>query len=281
MQIRAATNAHGLALSLVIPAYNERTRLPGFLDSVRDYLSDEFNGDYETIVVDDGSQDATVNWLLDLQECWPQLTVIKHAQNQGKGAAVRTGVLAATGKLVLFADADGATPIAEERALRNAIGAGADVAVGLRRTGKEGSSCRRTELRAFVGRIFSSLARWFVGAPISDPQCGFKMFRRDVAHALFGACRENGYLFDLHIICAASRLQLQIAEIPVSWREVAGSKVCLVRDSWRMLWGLFGIRRSVNELLLHLPRVLPVPVAEARLPRMETQPEMATAVIEP
>jgi dolichyl-phosphate beta-glucosyltransferase len=265
-------------MSLVIPAYNERRRLPGFLDSVRDYLSDELNGSYEAIVVDDGSGDATANWLSELQECWPQLILLRHTQNQGKGAAVRTGVLAAAGKLLLFADADGTIPILEERPLRNAIGAGADIAVAVRRRWHNDDSCRRTKLRGLAGRIFSNLAWWVAGTPVRDPQCGFKMFRTDVARGLFAACPENGYLFDLHILGAASGLRLRIAEIPVSWHDVAGSKIRLVRDSWRMLRGLFAVRRSVKEMLRRVALPQPERAAESTLPDAGVRSGLAKAL---
>jgi dolichyl-phosphate beta-glucosyltransferase len=118
--------------SLIIPAYNEAQRLPSHLSSVRSYLRAEFSDNYEVIVVDDGSADGTENVLREMAPNWQELVVLRHSENRGKGAAVRTGMLAARGGLLLFADADGAAPIQEERRLRAAIEAGADMAVGSR-----------------------------------------------------------------------------------------------------------------------------------------------------
>src|SRR5439155_7458412 len=119
-------------LSLFIPAYNEAQRLPPYLAAIRAHFERALPGQYEIIVVDDGSQDGLSALLEDLAADWSELNWLYLQQNQGKGASVRTGVLAAHGELILFADADGATPIEEETKLRLAIEQGADVAIGSR-----------------------------------------------------------------------------------------------------------------------------------------------------
>ena len=121
-----------LRLSLIIPAYNEARRLPPYLAAVRGYLDRQYLGSYEILVVDDGSRDDLPAMLAAAQADWPQLKSIRHTQNQGKGAAVRTGMLAGRGEWLLFADADGATPIDQEENLADAVQAGADVAIGSR-----------------------------------------------------------------------------------------------------------------------------------------------------
>src|SRR5215813_6461976 len=110
-----------IPLSVIIPAYNESVRLPPYLESIRAYLRNTWGAAHEVVVVDDGSRDRLREVLNPFTKIWPQLVVLCHAYNRGKGSAVRTGMLAARGELLLFADADGATPIEEEGKLRQAI----------------------------------------------------------------------------------------------------------------------------------------------------------------
>lgn len=233
-------------LSIVLPAYNEAQRLPPYLRSIRSYLAGAAEGDYEVIVVDDGSRDRLDEALGGLLAEWPELRLLRNATNLGKGGAVRRGVLAARGDLVLFADADGATPIAEERKLRAEIQGGADLAVGSRLIRAPGAECSRCWYRGITGRLFVRLARAILPVSVQDTQCGFKMFRREVARRLFGPCRETGYLFDLYILAMAARLGYTPAEVAVSWADIPGSKVRIVRDSWKMLRGLWQVRRAVE-----------------------------------
>ncbi len=140
--------------SLVVPAFNERERLPPYLAEIRLHFEQQFRGHYEVIVVDDGSTDGMAEHIGALFADWPQLRVKRFQDNEGKGAAVRTGMLTASGELLLFADADGATPIAEEARLREAIGQGADIAVGSRLMVDADVQCHRTRFRGWVGRAF-------------------------------------------------------------------------------------------------------------------------------
>ena len=195
--------------------------------------------------MDDGSRDGTGDFVRRAVADWPQLALIQHPINLGKGAAVRTGMLAARGREVLFADADGATPIDQECKLREAIAAGAEVAIGVRGRGIAGGpNADRRWIRGLAGRVFSSIAGAYLSLPVADTQCGFKIFARGVVPPLFGPCREAGYLFDLYVLKAAQRLGYRIAEIPVDWKEIRGSKVCIIRDSWDMFTGLERIRRE-------------------------------------
>ena len=148
-----------LSLSLIIPAYNERERLPPFLARVRAYLDERYSGSHEVIVVDDWSRDGLADVLRPLQADWPELVVIEHPTNRGKGAAVRTGMLAARAQRLLFADADGATPIDEESKLAEAISGGADVAIGSRLVAGGDVTRRRTWTRGLAGRLFARCAR--------------------------------------------------------------------------------------------------------------------------
>ena len=228
-------------LSIILPAFNEAGRLPAYLDAIGPYLGRAGLDDYEVIVVDDGSRDGTADLVDRRAVDWARLSAIRLDRNRGKGAAVRAGVMAARHEFVLFADADGATPIEEEARLRAEIDAGADLAIGSRLASRS-----RAWHRGLTGRAFAAAVRLALTIPARDTQCGFKMFRRDVARRLFDSCGEEGYLFDLHVLALAARLGLRIAEVEVRWSEVPGSKVRLVRDSWRMLSGLPRLRRSVR-----------------------------------
>ena len=231
-----------VAFSLIIPALNEADRLPPYLAEVRSHLDTQFGGDYEVIVVDDGSTDGLPSAIEEQLPSWPQLTTIRHPRNQGKGAAVRTGMLAARGATLLFADADGATPIAEECALRAALERGADVAVGSRLVAAAGVARRRTWGRAIIGRGFAWMARLLLPVAVRDTQCGFKMFRGEFGKRLFGLARENGYLFDLELLMIADRLGCRVVEVPVNWCDRPGSRLHLRRDWWKILTGLWRLR---------------------------------------
>jgi dolichyl-phosphate beta-glucosyltransferase len=237
-----------ITLSIVLPAYNEALRLPAFLTAVRTYLEEEYPESYEVIVVDDGSHDGTAAMLAEIGRDWPALVVLSHPINRGKGAAVRTGMLAAGGDLLLFADADGATPITEAARLHVAIREGADVAIGSRLIQADGLVRERTRLRRLVGRSFAALARWWLAIPEQDTQCGFKMFQRQAGRQLFSAACEARYLFDLELLALAHRLGLRVAEVPVSWREVPGSHLSLSQELFRVLFGLYRIRRRLRRL---------------------------------
>jgi dolichyl-phosphate beta-glucosyltransferase len=234
-----------VALSVVIPAFNEVERLPTYLRSILEYLPRLYGDLFEILIVDDGSQDGTAEMLKEFQCDWPQLQVLRHPTNRGKGAAVRTGMVAAAGELLLFADADGATPIDEEQRLREAIRDGADVAAGSRLVASRGAERSRNGLRLLASRVFARLTRWALRLPVNDTQCGFKMFRRPAAQQIFRACDEPGYLFDVHVLLLARNLGYSVAEVGISWHDVPGSKVCLWRDSWKMAKGLWNIRRRV------------------------------------
>lgn len=231
--------------SLVIPAYNEAVRLPPYLESIRLYFDRRYPARYEVIVVDDGSHDGLANLLAEISEGWPELRVIEHPRNLGKGAAVRTGMTAAEGETLLFADADGATPIGAESKLAEAIAEGADVAVGSRLVSAEGVSRQRTWIRGAAGRLFALIARRCLHIGVRDTQCGFKMFRRDAARQLFARSRESGYLFDLELLGWADRLEMRVAEVPIDWADVPGGHLSLVREVTRIFPGLIRLRRRL------------------------------------
>jgi dolichyl-phosphate beta-glucosyltransferase len=230
-------------LSLVIPCYDEATRLPATLERAIAYLRRE-RPRFEILVVDDGSRDATAEvarGLLERERCG---AVIALPRNRGKGAACRAGALAARGRHVLLCDADLSTPIEEERRLRAALDAGADLAIGTRAHPQARIVVRQARGREGAGRLLNRLLRALGLTDLRDTQCGFKLFRREAARALFERARIDGFLFDVEILRLARRDGLSLAEVPVEWRNDPDSRVRPLRHWPQVLWDLLRIRLS-------------------------------------
>jgi dolichyl-phosphate beta-glucosyltransferase len=228
-------------LSIVIPAFNEESRLGPTIRDAAEYCRMQGRA-FELIIVDDGSRDGTSAVGRSLAVEFPEIRLIRLAANHGKGYAVRTGVVNATGTLVLFADADGATPIDELARLETAVAAGADVAVGSRAYPTAGVQVKAKFYRHIMGRTFHHLVEWLADGGVKDTQCGFKLFRSVVAHDLFSRMRMDGFSFDVELLMMARRRGYRVAEIPVNWTHQPGSKVRLTWDSIRMAADLFRIR---------------------------------------
>lgn len=228
-------------LSIIVPAYNEASRIE---PTIRDIVGYCRSGRrvFELLLIDDGSSDETSSIGRRLSEEFPELRLIRLAANQGKGFAVRTGVLNATGRAVLFADADGSTPISEIERLESALNAGADVAVGSREGGGEAVRVKAKLHRRLIGRTFHFLVESLANPGIKDTQCGFKLFRSEVSHDLFSRMRMNGFSFDVEVLVMARRRGYRVAEVPVNWTHQPGSKVRLTVDSLQMAADLFRIR---------------------------------------
>lgn len=233
-------------LSVVIPCHNEGRRLPRTLAQLRRLRAEQPTA--ELVLVDDGSEDGTRAMLEH---------ALRHAEidrmvvlpvNRGKGRAVAEGVAVSTGALVLVSDADLSTPLEQRACLADAIAAGADLAIGIRRG--PGARIGQPSHRRLMGAAFSALTRAALLPGIEDSQCGFKMFRGDVARALFTALQIDGFAFDVEILRRARWLGLCIEQIPVAWRDRDGSTVSPIRHSTQMLRDLLRIR------LLPLPRPL-------------------------
>lgn len=224
---------------MIIPAYNEKLRLPAFLEHVLGFLH-ACAGTWEVIVVDDGSSDGTAQ-----SAERPGVQVISHAANRGKGAAVRTGMAAARGVRRLFADADGATRMDELAALEAAVANGAEIAIGSREGG--GKQVQVSATRRFLGRWFNRAVRMGSVRGIRDTQCGFKLFASARAIGLFELLQEDGYAFDVELVFLAQRLGVPLAEVPVNWTAQPGSKVRVWRDGMRMLRAVRRIRRRWRQ----------------------------------
>ncbi len=235
-----------LQWSIVIPAYNEAERLPRYLDTVVAYFDGRGEA-YEVIVVDDGSADDTARVVERMSQRYPSVTLIRSGRNEGKGAAVRSGMLAARGRWRLFADADGATPITEVKRLEAALAAGADVAIGSRGLSDTSVSLETRRHRVLAGRLFNWLLRRVGLRGIHDSQCGFKAFTAGAADALFPRIATRGFGFDVELLLRARAVGFAIAEIAVNWADQPGSKSSVFRDGPRMMWQILRARRLMGR----------------------------------
>ena len=205
--------AAGPELSIVFPAFNEALRLGKTLDSVRNYLEQQ-SLDYEILVVDDGSHDATAGVGAEALAHCRHGRLISFPENRGKGAAVRAGALEASGRFVLFSDVDLSTPIEEEARLREALLQGADIAIGSRKLPGSRITRSQSALRQISGWIFNLSVRALGLASSRDTQCGFKMFRQKAVREIFPRLRIGGFAFDVESLFLARRAGLRIEELP-------------------------------------------------------------------
>lgn len=230
-------------LSLLIPAYNEATRLGATLGQVLAYLQAQPYAS-ELIVVDDGSTDNTV---AVAEEYFAEHTgrvatrVLSYTPNRGKGYAVRQGLLAARGTVALFSDADLSTPITETPALLEPIIAGeCDVVFGSRALDDQLIGQHQPWLREQSGRFFNRMVRLTTGMPYADTQCGFKAFRLEVCTPLIESARLDRFGFDVELLFLAYQAGLRLREKPIRWNDAAGSKVGILSGlhGFRELWAL-------------------------------------------
>ncbi len=233
-------------LSVVIPAYNEAARLPRYLEEVVSYLTSR-GEPWEVVVVDDGSTDATPDVVRAMTARAPAVRLLRQEPNAGKGAAVRAGMVSARGAWRLFADADGATPIAEWKRLEAALAAGADLAIGSRAMAAAGVVVRARRHRVVAGRLFNRVVE-SLGLPgIEDSQCGFKAFTAAAAADLFPRLHTTGFGFDVELLLRARARGWRMVEVPVNWEDQPESKVGVLKDGPRMLWQILAARRRVSR----------------------------------
>jgi len=230
----------------VIPAYNEERRLLPSLQRVDQYLSTCPYAS-ELLVVDDGSADRTAELVRGFTPSAPdrvQVRLLAHERNRGKGAAVRTGCLAAQGEYVVFMDMDLAVPVEEVGRVLERLEAGVDVAVGTRlHPGGQDMRSSQPALRRLAGRLFVLVRRLVAVAEFQDTQCPLKGFCRQAAHRLFAAQRLSGWTFDVELLYLAKRWGLLVEEVPVRWDHVAGSHVGLrPLVALQVLWDLLRLR---------------------------------------
>src|SRR5882762_9817538 len=229
--------------SIVIPCFNEEARIGQTLQFTLDYLATNAP-DGELIVVNDGSTDATGAIARErLDSAQIDARLLENFPNRGKGAAVRSGLLAAQRPIGLFSDADLSTPLEETPKLIEPIANGeVDIAFGSRALDRRLIGVHQPWRREQGGRVFNLLVRVATGLPFWDTQCGFKAFRLDVCRSILEAARVDGFAFDVEFLYLAQRAGLRIREIPVRWNHAEGSKVSFFRDSLRMLREVIALR---------------------------------------
>lgn len=239
-------------LSVVIPAYNEEPRLEGTLSRVCDYLSKQ-GYRYEVLVVDDGSADDTVSVALRYSDFG--VRVISLGLNQGKGAALRRGVLESQGERVLISDADLSTPIEDLETLQPYL-AKAPVVFGSRAVAGAKLKKRQPFYRELMGKVFNLMIRLAGIRGIADTQCGFKLLDGKVARQLFALVSTPGFAYDVELAWLAQRFGYNIAEVGVTWENSLASKVKVWRDPPAMLLEILRFRfghRGLKPTLGVLP----------------------------
>lgn len=250
-----------LELTVVIPAYNEAQRIAEPLARLGAYLRRRHPAS-EIVLADDGSTDGTADAVRALTTDLPiALRVLPSAVNRGKGNAIRRGMVAARGALVLMTDADLSTPIEELDRLVAAIQAGADVAIGSRKMAGAVIEEHQPWLRESMGKVFTWLTQRFV-VDVSDVTCGFKLFRREAAHAVFSQVTLDDWSFDAEALYLVRFLGYSLVEVPVRWRDATGTKVRRGRDA---LQSAIGLARVVANRLRGTYARAAAPVREAAI----------------
>ena len=219
--------------SIIVPAYNERQRVGLTLQRIVEYVRQE-GWNAEIVAVDDGSRDETPEIINRLATQYPELRLIQNPGNQGKGYAVRNGMMNARGQVLVFTDADLSSPISEAHKLFAAIENGADVAIGSRWLDPSLHFQRQPLKRRVFSRTFNLFLRVLLGLNFHDTQCGFKAFTRHAADAVFPLQQINRWGFDAEILYIARRKKLKIIEVPVAWGHDDRSTIHPLRDGIRM-----------------------------------------------
>lgn len=237
------------SLTLVVPAYNDSDVIESTLETVVRFLADK-KMQAEVLVVDDGSTDETPALVEAFFERAPEdleYRLLRLGGNQGKGAAVRAGMLTGRGETLLFTDSDLSTPIEEIDRVLDKLDEGYDAVIGSRALPDSRVEVHQNLFRERAGKTFNLFVQLLVLRGFRDTQCGFKCFRRDVARAIFERQRSRGFEFDVEVLCLAQKLGYRVAEVPVVWRNNPRSHVRFLRDSTRMFFGLLAIRRRFTE----------------------------------
>lgn len=243
-------------ISIIIPAYNEADRLPTTLAVITAYLRQKpFCS--EIVVIDDGSQDETFNIAADFfyKTHWSNLfyQILKNPQNLGKGASIRFGISKANGDFILFTDADNSTPIEEldkllpflitpQQLVNNRQSPTYEIAIGSRHLKESSILIHQPWYRKLLGRFANLLIQLLLLPGISDTQCGFKLFKADVAKELFAKSRLNRWGFDMEILFLAREKNYRIKEVPVLWLNSPNSRLRPIKDGLKTLKELLQIK---------------------------------------
>lgn len=230
-------------LSVVIPAFNEEKRIGATLKRIFVFLEAQAF-EYEVILVDDGSVDATVATALESDLAKRQkLRVFKNEENEGKGFSVKKGLLSSRGEYVLFTDADLSAPIEELGKLFESLKKGNDVALGSRSISSSRIRIRQPWYRESMGKVFNWLVRIFLISDFKDTQCGFKLLKGPVARDIASMLKIDGFCFDVELLYLAKKKDYLVQEVGIVWENSAQSKVQVLGSSLHMFLDLFRIKR--------------------------------------
>ena len=235
-----------MKISLIIPMYNESAIISDAVQTFSSYMEKRFV-DWELIFVDDGSSDGCGDVVAAASEKDSRIRLCRYTPNRGKGHAVRTGVLAAQGDIVLFTDCDNAYGEDAVGNLADAIcESGADIVVGSRNLSKDGYD-GYTFLRKLASKTYIKVIALAAGFKLTDSQCGIKGFRSSVAKKIFSNCEVDRFAFDLEVIMIATKLGATIAEMPVKIINHRESTVHIFRDSIKMLRDVHSMKKRIKK----------------------------------
>lgn len=227
--------------SIVIPAYNEQSRIPATLEAVVSCIRAR-GWSAEVVVVNDGSRDSTAEVVKAFAVHAPEVRLLENPGNRGKGYSVRNGLLHSFGNVVMFTDADLSAPIEEAEGLFEAIRQGAEIAIGSRWLERTRQTIRQPLYRQFFGRCFNAVTRMVMTLPFADTQCGFKAFTRNAAQTVFQLQTIERWGFDPEILFIALKRGFKIVEVPVSWAHDERTRMSYLKDGMRMLEDIAQVR---------------------------------------
>ncbi len=237
-----------MKLSLIVPIYNEASIINDAIKTFTEGLSARF-GAWELIFVNDGSTDGCENAVIAASAADPRIRLAGYTENRGKGCAVRTGMLEATGDIAIFTDCDNAYGLdAVAKIYDRLLISGADIAVGSRNLNRTGYG-EYTFMRRLASKIYVGIINLVSGYKGTDSQCGLKGFRIKAAKRIFRNCKVDRWAFDLEALLIARHFGYTVTEVPVKVINHRASKIRLVRDSLRMLKDVMKMKRELKKAI--------------------------------
>lgn len=232
-------------LSVVIPVYNEKKRFQNGFDHYYSYLKKQ-KYSWELILVNDGSTDNTLTLIKEIKRGKSGINVVTYDNNRGKGYAISQGVKSAVGEYILFADLDHSVPISTIESFFDYFEKGYQVVIGSRRVRGSHILVHQKPFREFLGKGFTMIVNFLIYPQISDATCGFKAFEKNAAQKIFNKVTVYNWAFDAEVLYICKKYKIKIAQAPVTWTDVRGSKVSLLKDVVGSLKGILKIR--LNDL---------------------------------
>jgi glycosyltransferase involved in cell wall biosynthesis len=244
-----------VSISIIIPAFNEEERLPACLEKTLKFCK-ESEWDAEIIIAEDGSTDNTVKIVQEFQKNNTEIKLISFKDRLGKGKSIKNAILQGTKKFVGFMDADLSADPSEFKRLIEKM-PNFDIAIGSRLLRDGLPPIKRPWTRTVSSLLYSKFFRVLFRNPVIDPQCGFKLFRREVIPTIFNEIKTTGFAFDSEIVVKAYSLGLKIVEVPIIWSHDNASKVTIRKQVFEMGGSLLTIWYEAHILWLDHKRVYP------------------------